>query len=545
MRARGGWLADAAYAATLIRVLPTMVDHKVEGAKQGAPEEHEVGFLHCHMVGIVGNMEDNEEGRWAPLCTSGTQLGTTFFAAWENVRDAAGNPDTGPLSDEPEHAGRKFQPKEAMRWGGENASAPGPEDPDDKVKEQKQITMEIEYHLDVHLKESFKALRRDDMRRVAMFSVGATSRSWLYTPPYPGCELSGDEFAIISCRYYGCADTVLAPHVGTQFQRKGSGKKSVTVDRYGVTLANANVGGDRWRLRHDGVLKAIMQEFRLASQEVKDNVYNLFIGKFGERNAESERRAAAFLDHMVGIGDKKRRRRQGLLPDFLLEMASAVSARVGGASASPRTLFELKQLNCVQAYYLKKIAVTELHAVEDRAKRVHPDYCRSLHEVDKEAGTKCAAPRLASGKCSYGANGWDDSRHNKGGGERYLVSEFGTVQPLVFGHFGEINSRFQTLIDELAEVVANLHHREHGWRSAKAGICRAREGIMRRVSMAVLRETARHITRGLEIVGPQCVQKRVARRARSSAAEADMDEFRAGIHNDRGFGNNFRSEQGP
>ena len=50
---------------------------------------------------------------------------------------------------------------------------------------------------------------------------------------------------------------------------------------------------------------------------------------------------------------------------------------------------------------------------------------------------------------------------------------------------------------------------------------------------------------GLEIARPQCVQKRVARRARSSAAEADMDEFRAGIHNDRGFGNNFRSEQGP
>ena len=77
-------------------------------------------------------------------------------------------------------------------------------------------------------------------------------------------------------------------------------------------------------------------------------------------------------------------------------------------------------------------------------------------------------------------------------------------------HFGEINSRFQTLVDELAEVVAYLHHREHGWRNAKAGICRAREGIMRRVSMVVLRETARHITRGLEIVGPQCVQERAA-----------------------------------
>ena len=115
---------------------------------------------------------------------------------------------------------------------------------------------------------------------------------------------------------------------------------------------------------------------------------------------------------------------------------------------------------------------------------------------------------------------------------------------MVFGHFGEINSHFQTLVDELAGVVAYLHHREHGWRSAKAGICRAREGIMRRVSMVVLRETARHITRGLEIVGPRCVQERTARRARSSAAEADMDEFRAGIHNDRGFGNDFRSERG-
>ena len=110
--------------------------------------------------------------------------------------------------------------------------------------------------------------------------------------------------------------------------------------------------------------------------------------------------------------------------------------------------------------------------------------------------------------------------------------------------YQKINSRFQTLIDELAEVVAYLHHREHGWRSAKAGICRAREGIMRRVSMVVLRETARHITRGLEIVGPQCVQERAARRMRSSAAEADMDEFRAGIHNDRGFGNDFRNERG-
>ena len=57
--------------------------------------------------------------------------------------------------------------------------------------------------------------------------------------------------------------------------------------------------------------------------QVKDNVYNLFIRKFAERNAnaDSERRAAAFLDGMVGLADKQQRRREGLLPDVLLEMA--------------------------------------------------------------------------------------------------------------------------------------------------------------------------------------------------------------------------------
>ena len=96
------------------------------------------------------------------------------------------------------------------------------------------------------------------------------------------------------------------------------------------------------------------------------------------------------------------------------------------------------------------------------------------------------------------------------------------------------------LIDTLAEVVSFQHHRVHGWKNAKAGICRAKAGIMRRISMAVLRETARHVTRGLDVVGPQCVQARIARRAQSSAAEADLDEFRAGIHNDRGFDDHFR-----
>ena len=39
-----------------------------------------------------------------------------------------------------------------------------------------------------------------------------------------------------------------------------AGPKDIVLDKYGVTLANANVGGDRWRRRHDEVLSVIKSE---------------------------------------------------------------------------------------------------------------------------------------------------------------------------------------------------------------------------------------------------------------------------------------------
>ena len=65
---------------------------------------------------------------------------------------------------------------------------------------------------------------------------------------------------------------------------------------------------------------------------------------------------------------------------------------------------------------------------------------------------------------------------------------------------------------------------------------------MRRVSMAVLSATARHVLRGLDIIGPQAMHTHVARRARSSAAAAaDHDEFRY-ARRDEAFARDFQCE---
>ena len=59
-------------------------------------------------------------------------------------------------------------------------------------------------------------------------------------------------------------------------------------------------------------------------------------------------------------------------------------------------------------------------------------------------------------------------------------------------------------------------------------------GVMRRVSMAVLKATARHTLRGFEIITPQAMHTHTARRAKSEAArEADFDEHRWDV---RAFG---------
>ena len=378
-----------------------------------------------------------------------------------------------------------------------------------------------------------------------MFAVGHSSRHWIHTPPYKGCELTADEFKVTVCRYFGAADTLLQPHVGESFRRYGRGQKYWVLDEHGQTLANANVGGDRWRLRHDAVLTAVIAELRAASQEVQDNVCDLFVGKFGERDSESERRAAALLsrgqrrrnqqaDGCGGEGDDGRQV-QGLVPDLRVQPSSVLGARV----VDNDTLFELKQINCVDHYFQKKAATKLRHAVEERAGCVHKDYCRALHEVDRHAGTACDAPLTKGGKCSY-TKPWTDDKHSVGGAQRELAEKFGEVQPLVFGHFGELNGRFVELLHRIAESMAFQHHRAHGWKNAKAGICRAKVGVIRRVSMVVLRETARHVVRGLATVGPQSVLANIAARAKTTAAEADLDEFRAGICEDRSFADDFR-----
>ena len=351
------------------------------------------------------------------------------------------------------------------------------------------------------------------MRKVAFFSVNVSSRHFLYTAPFPGCELDADEFGVVAARYFGACCPACAPLVGKIIRSKGSGADGKTLDAYGKNLVNANVGQGLWTKRHDAMLRAISAELDFINNVHRTDAYGVFEGKFGDGSQQASRMAEAFF-----AGDA--RRKQGCVPDIDLEVHEVEGIRI----VENPTLFELKQINLVPQYFQVNAWKNQCHAVQRRADTVHTEYLHKLHDVDRAAGTPCPHTFTQRGSCARSDNDLD---HGVGGGERHLRDKYGHVKALVFGHFGEFNDGLLKLADDISKSVAKQHHRVLGFKSENAGRSRAKAGVMRRLSMVALRSTARHVLRGLAIVGPPCIHEH---NARETARRAHHDAF----GNDRG-----------
>ena len=495
VRARGEWLAATAYSATMIRILPTMVNHKADNG------EDIQGFLHNTMAPILGT-GDEPGGRYAVLDASDSELAHSFRSAYGEMQAAAAFPETGALADPFAQAGLNLKSKEAM--------ARHSDDGNQKQFEQKQYTELIEDHIAIGLRADFAALQPNDMRKIAFFSANQSSRHFLFTPPFPGCELDADEFGVIAARYYGAVCPACAPHVGMRIRAKNSDANGQALDAYGKALVNANVGDGLWTKRHNALLLAISAELNFINNVHQTDAYGVFEGKFGDGSAEAGILAEAFF-----AGDQ--RRKQGCVPDIHLDPHEVPGIRI----VEKPTLFELKQVNLVQLYYQVNAWKNQCHAVQRRADSVHGDYLKALHNADRAAGTPCPHALLESRKCARGDN---NLPHGVGGGEAHLLAKFGIVNALVFGHFGEFNDGLMKLVKSISESVAKQHHRKLGFKSEMAGRSRAKAGVMRRLSMVALRATARHVLRGLAVVGPSCIHQHNARR---TARAAHLDAFGA------------------
>ena len=193
-------------------------------------------------------------------------------------------------------------------------------------------------------------------------------RHFIFTQPFPGCELDADEFGVVAPRYFGVECPACAPLVGQRIRAKGSEANGKKLDAYGKALVNTNVGEGLRTKRHNALLSHISAELEYINNYHKTGAYGIFEGRFGNGSERAQELAEAFF-----AGDE--RHRQGCVPDIYVEPHENAPYRV----AEKSTLYELKQINLRQAYFQVFAWKDPCHAVHTRwpaAQRVRQEVTR-------------------------------------------------------------------------------------------------------------------------------------------------------------------------
>ena len=277
----------------------------------------------------------------------------------------------------------------------------------------------------------------------------------------------------ISARWFGLPSPACASLVG-----KVIGSTRTTLDIHGSWLAAATLPGDGFRRQHDAIKWRLDEDLHEMGVKVRTEVYGLF--------------AAALPQHAQEVMTRwPRRKRQGLVPDFMIALPEL------GQSPGDATdeLFELKTLHHGSTTY----PVREGRAVNRRADAIPAEMHRKAQQLDQRFN---ATPAGEVGPV----------------GTR--LASFGPVRGLVVGHFAEGSEHLEALLTGTAHCGALRH-----WAGMRAREPADAHGtvawiLRRRWGMAAWKSTARLLLDRLEYVGSGSARAFERRAAASEAAAA-------------------------
>ena len=169
---------------------------------------------------------------------------------------------------------------------------------------------------------------------------------------------------------------------------------------------------------------------------------------------------------------EKGRRRQGLVPDFMLELPCA---KVG----KKLVLAELKTLSCGPTRYPLH-ARPDLRAVDRRARELPAEYRRKARETDR-----------VYGRVPEGIKGPVENK----------LDEFGDLLCLVVGAFGEVSEDLHYLINTLAEAAVRKSELRRGQMSREGELSTLTGEYRRMISLASVKAQAECLLTRLNQVG--------------------------------------------
>jgi hypothetical protein len=431
-------VAPAAFVGSLINTLPSMMN--VPAATAGGTA---IPGLAPHLADVFGAdsfKPGNEAHRFDRLIASGAGVGQLLQEHWNALRAEVQAPDgtfphNGPLTVEAAAAG----------WTGAGTAL--------VAKPQHAITLQREEGRVEELRRMINDLDINDERRIAYYSENLFSTQFVGSVPLPGCEISNSELYEIYATYYGRPSPACAPFIGSRFKTsmKKNGSYERVLDAYGHELESACLRGDGRRQQHNDILFTLFDlDHCYDAYLLRKEVYGIFRS----------------LIHDVDRLEREMwaRARQGLVPDF------TIKTKLGGLD-----LGDVKTVTvCPSRYEPKRDAKGPTHgtAVDRRGAAVHGEYAYKAKVIDRKYNG-IAKDAVAPGPVAR------------------KLAEFGRVQGLAFGAYGEASEDVFALLDEIARVGAI-----RGWRDMGCNNELAARGILTQMTrhalgIAVVRANAR------------------------------------------------------
>ena len=353
------------------------------------------------LADIVGGEEEfgeNWDGRWTKLLASECRVGKEYKVAWICMQQEARRAINYLGEEAGDLPGPLQQPVESAGEGSTSGATRA------KLVEtrEKLLSRVLLKALEMHAQQNHRAVwswpERDKL-----------SAQFLLCLPGHDSTLTSEEFtqaftAILCLPSPACTDPT----------RLGEGVGRRIVDRYGDNVVAQALQGDGYRRRHDELKKKLVGLLRWAGIDVQCEVFNLFSGLIPQEGLSRLERG---------------RKRQGLVPDFLLRLpGQAVGA--AGAAGDVQVLAELKMLSSCPTRYPRAPRARE-SAVTRRANLLPREYERKAQLMDRQYG---------------GVQG------NVAGPVERKLSSFPRLQGLVFGAWNEASPDVHNLVHTVASA---------------------------------------------------------------------------------------------
>ena len=295
------------------------------------------------MADQLGEEVKGDGTRWQTLLQSGCRTGAELASSWDTLQSEA--------RDYCEYLGKDFEDPlsgtvESVGYGSTDGSTRG------KLVRQREefrgaaLSRALELHYDQHARPVWVSPQLDKL-----------SSSWLLALPGPTTGLTSPVFMEALASHLCLPSPACQERLGEAI---GAGR--ATVDHFGDNVMAAFLPGDSWRTRHDTIKTSINSLCLWSGLRADVEVFGLFGHLIPAVSLDSE-------DSL-----SRGRKRQGLVPDFRLELPNALGT-------TDNTLAELKVIGAVCSRYPRGV---RSKVVTRRANFLQNEYVSKVAKIDQQ-----------------------------------------------------------------------------------------------------------------------------------------------------------------